>query len=91
MLFVVGQLSAYAKSIHLTWHGYDYGVSLALLPMLLLIGLLAPLVSYRRRDALFMLVPIWNLVVVWRIGSRLARMSRRDWPQRPAEMAHPGT
>jgi hypothetical protein len=52
MLFVVGQLSTYPKSIHLTWHGYDYGVSLALLPMLLLIGLLAPLVSYRRRDAL---------------------------------------
>ena len=67
-MLVVGQLVTYSKSAHLTWHGHDYGVALSLLPMFLLIGLLAPLVSYRRRDSLFMLLPVWNLVVAWRIG-----------------------
>jgi hypothetical protein len=86
VVLVSWQLVMYAKSVHLTWHGYDYGEALSIVPLLLLIGLLAPLVSYRRRDALFLLVPIWNVVVAWRIGSRLTRIACRDWPHRPDEL-----
>lgn len=68
--------------------GYHYGPELALAPGVLLIALLAPLVSYRRIDGLFVLVPIWGLVVVWRIGARLAKLPHRDWPLRPEEIAH---
>jgi hypothetical protein len=51
-----------------------------------LVALLAPLVSYRRRDVGLVLVPLWNLVVVWTIGSRIARLPHRDWPLRPDEL-----
>jgi hypothetical protein len=71
----------------LAWHGYHYGQPLSFVPSVLLIALLAPLVSYRRRDGLFLLVPIWNLLVVWRTGARLSRLSQRDWPLRPDEIA----
>jgi hypothetical protein len=71
----------------LAWHGYHYGQPLSLVPSMLLVALLSPLVSYRRIDALFLLVPIWNLVVVWRIGYRLSKLSQRDWPLRPDETA----
>jgi hypothetical protein len=71
----------------LAWHGYHYGQPLSAVPSVLLISLLAPLVSYRRRDGLFLLVPLWGLVVAWRIGARLTRLSDRDWPLRPDEIA----
>jgi len=58
---------------------------LSFLPLLFLIGVHAPLASYRRRDGLLMLVPICNLVVLWTIGSRLARLPDLDWPPRPGE------
>jgi hypothetical protein len=48
----------------------ENGQPLSFVPSVLLIALLAPLVSYRRRDGLFLLVPVWNLVVVWRTGAR---------------------
>ena len=46
----------------LAWGNFVYGGPLAVLPSVLLIALLAPLVSYRRRDALLLLVPlgIWS-------------------------------
>jgi hypothetical protein len=62
------------------------GGPLAVLPSVLLIALLAPLVSYRRRDVLLLLVPLWNLVVLWTIGSRISRLPYRDWPLRPDEV-----
>ncbi len=71
----------------LAWHGYHYGQPLSLVPSMLLVALLAPLVSYRRIDALFLLVPIWNLVVVWRIGYRLSKLSQRDWPPTGSQSA----
>jgi hypothetical protein len=77
------QLIMHAKASHLTFDGYDYGPLLSILPVLFLVGLLAPLASYRRRDAFLIFVPFYNLVVLWRIGSRLARLPERDWPQRP--------
>lgn len=83
LIIVAWQLATYAKPSHLTFHGFDYGQALASLPIFLLIGVLAPLVSYRRRDALLLLVPIYNLVILWRIGTRLVRLPDRDWPQRP--------
>ncbi len=90
MVAVYSQLQLYAKSTTWAWHGYHYGVILMQLPMFLLVGLLAPLVSYRRRDALLLLLPLWNLVVLCRIGSRLTRMSHRDWPHRPDEPGRAG-
>lgn len=69
----------------LAWGHFVYGGPLAVLPSVLLIALLAPLVSYRRRDVLLLLVPLWNLVVLWTIGSRISRLPYRDWPLRPDE------
>ena len=85
------QLTMYSKASGLTFHGYEYGPLVSFLPVLFLVGLLAPLVSYRRRDALLLLVPIWGLVVLWTIGSRLVRLPDRDWPQRPDEAAMAAT
>jgi hypothetical protein len=71
---------------HLAWDNFAYGGVLAGVPSVLLIALLAPLVSYRRRDVLLLLVPIWGLVVMWTIGSRIAMLPLRDWPLRPDEI-----
>jgi len=87
MIFVTFAASFGSPLYGLAWHGYHYGQPLSIVPSVLLIALLAPLVSYRRRDGLFLLVPVWNLVVVGRIGYRLSKLSQRDWPQRPDEKA----
>ena len=48
---------------------------------------LLPLVSYRRRDWLFIsFVPIWGFVVAARVGWRIANLPNRDWPRRPDEL-----
>jgi hypothetical protein len=70
----------------LAWGQFVYGGVLAVAPSFLLIVLLAPLVSYRRRDVLLALVPIWNVVTIWTIGSRISRLPYRDWPLRPDEI-----
>jgi hypothetical protein len=86
LIIVNWQLVVATYLFQVTIFGHDYGSTLASLPILFLVGLLAPLVSYRRRDALLVIVPIYNLVVLWRIGSRLVRLPDRDWPQRPDEI-----
>ena len=60
------------------WGHFVYGGVLAVVPSALLIALLAPLVSYRRRDVLLLLVPLWNVVMIWTIGSRIATLPQRD-------------
>jgi hypothetical protein len=88
LIIVQFQLTAAAYLFnHVIIFGHDYGTTLASLPILFLVGLLAPVVSYRRRDALLVVVPIFNLILLWRIGARLARLPDRDWPQRPDEIA----
>ena len=59
------------------------GVILAALPGAALVALLAPLVSYRRRDALTVLFffPA-GLRIAWIIGTRLAQLPYRNWPAR---------
>jgi hypothetical protein len=71
----------------LEWHwfgssGLMYGEPLSLLPGVVLVAMLAPLVSYRRRDALTMLFPLRGIRVAWIIGTRLSQLPRRDWPVR---------
>jgi hypothetical protein len=51
---------AVPQILEASWHWFgsvrfDYGVPLSLLPGVLAVGLLAPLVAYRRRDALIVL------------------------------------
>jgi hypothetical protein len=75
--------------VGLAWHGFFYGELLSLVPSMLLVALLAPLVSYRRRDGLILVIPVWNVVVVWRIGYRLAELSQRNWPLRPDDERRP--
>jgi hypothetical protein len=84
--FIVSAMIADSPFRQLAWGHFDYGGLLAVLPSVLLIALLAPLASYRRRDVLFLLVPLWNLVMVWTIGSRISRLPYRDWPLRPDEV-----
>jgi hypothetical protein len=71
----------------LKWHWFGsvwfiYGEPLSLLPGVLLVALLAPLVSYRRRDALTMFFPLRGIRVAWIIGTRLSQLPQRDWPAR---------
>jgi hypothetical protein len=48
-----------------------------------------PRVSYRRRDWLVILaVPIWQWVLAFRVGYRLAFLPYRDWQPRPDEVVH---
>jgi len=74
-------------SLESAWHRSQTGQEIGFLISAGLIAWLAPMVSYRRRDWLFLFVPVWDLVVLYRIGSRLARVEARDWPQRPDEIA----
>jgi hypothetical protein len=84
--FIFSAMIAYSPYRQLSWSHFAYGELLALAPSVLLIALLAPLVSYRRRDVLLVLVPLWNVVMIWTIGSRIARLPYRDWPLRPDEI-----
>ncbi len=44
------------------------------------------LVSYRRRDVVILaLVPVWQVVVAWKVGYRAAYLPLRDWAPRPDE------
>jgi hypothetical protein len=55
-------------------------------PAAILIGHLGPRVSYRRRDWLLIFLPPLAIPVAWRIGCRLTRLDRQDWPHRPDEI-----
>jgi len=76
------------------WHWFGsvwfrFGEPLSLLPGVLAVALLAPLVSYRRRDALSMFVPLAGIRVAWVIGTRLAQLPHRDWPTREGLIPEP--
>ena len=58
--------------------GFDLGGFLSVLPGVAAVALLAPLVGYRRRDALFMIIPVANLYYAWIVGSRAAHLSATD-------------
>ncbi len=45
----------------------------------------APMVSYRRRDAVAWLVPVVGLLLAVRLAWRLAHLPFRDWPPRADE------
>lgn len=59
---------------------FDLGGFLSALPGVAAVALLAPLVGYRRRDALLMFIPVANLCLAWIIGSRAAHLSAIDAP-----------
>jgi hypothetical protein len=81
----------YAARWH--WFGsvwFRFGEPLSLLPGVLAVGLLAPLVSYRRRDALtVLLVPLAGIRVAWVIGTRLGQLPHRNWPTRESLIPEP--
>jgi hypothetical protein len=54
--------------------------------MLVAFALLAPKVSYRRRDWLLLFVPFWNMVVFCTVLWRLSDLSARNWPIRVDEI-----
>ena len=57
------------------------GAILTVLPGAALVALLAPRVSYRRRDALTVIFfPPAGLRIAWIIGTRLAQLPYRTWP-----------
>lgn len=72
-------LGVAAPSTALTWTAgawtLDYGGLLSALPGLASALLLAPLVSYRRRDALMLLIPGWNFYFAWLVGVRVAELA----------------
>ena len=70
------------------WHwplpgALDLGAILGLVPGAVLVAVLGPLVSYRRRDALTMLFfPPAGIRIAWIIGTRLGQLPHRNWPAR---------
>lgn len=58
----------------------------AIFPLyLLFFAAMAPKVSYRRRDAFFLVVPVWGYVFTARVLWRLTALADRPWPHRPEE------
>ena len=75
--------STWPTSTFLAFDGRDLGLVLS---GLLFIPVL-PLVSYRKRDWLFIsFVPFYGFVVAARVGWRLVNLPTRDWPPRPGEV-----
>jgi hypothetical protein len=74
-------LAVAAPSSALTWNSgpwtINYGGMLSALPGLASVLLLAPSVSYRRRDVLMMLIPGWNVYLAWIIGARAGELGAR--------------
>ena len=64
---------------NLTW---DVAGMLAALPGVAAFALLAPLVGYRRRDALLMLVPVVQFYPAWVVGARAVQLRPGDDPRR---------
>jgi hypothetical protein len=73
----------------LTWGILNYGPLLSLLPGMVLVAVLAPRVSYRRRDLFLVPLGWWGAAAVWRMGARLASLPDRWWPPRPGEAPPP--
>lgn len=89
-------LASFAAGDGLAWlaaGGFDIGESarfdlsgdLAVLLLMLGTALAAPLVSYRRRDCLFVLVPLWGVMWYGRVVWRVAYLPYRDWAPRTDE------
>jgi hypothetical protein len=71
----------------MSWHWFGsvwfvYGEPVSLLPGVVLVALLAPLVAYRRRDAVTLFFPLGGVRVAWIIGTRLGQLPHRTWPVR---------
>ncbi|MFD2077553.1 Protein of unknown function [Actinopolymorpha cephalotaxi] len=64
----------------------DSGSGLTALYVLVVYGALGRLVSYRRRDCFFVLIPFWNIFWTLRIAWRIAFLPCRDWKPRPDEL-----
>jgi hypothetical protein len=58
---------------------FDLGLTLAMVPGAVTIWLLAPLVQYRRRDALMTLLPVWNLYITAKICARVVDAAKREF------------
>jgi hypothetical protein len=78
MLLVVWGPPFLAASTHLWTPGSQsnsLGAGIFCLPGLALIALVAPLVGYRRRDWLLILIPLWGLGTTLLFGARLAKLA----------------
>ena len=60
---------------------FDVGQLIAALPSVAAVVLLAPLVGYRRRDAVLMTIPVANIYVAWIVGARAVQLRAGDAPQ----------
>jgi ABC-type proline/glycine betaine transport system permease subunit len=68
---------------------FDVAAMLSALPGVAVFALLAPLVGYRRRDALLMAIPVANIYLAWVAGARVVQLRRGDGPQRWAGLEKP--
>ena len=79
--FVEGAVTAWVRE-HVNRH---LVVQPALPALILVMSFVLPHVSYRRRDALMVLVPVWGLWIVGLAFYRLTGLPFRDWRPRPDE------
>jgi hypothetical protein len=92
LLFVVpGFIDVKIGSQYKTGDGYSrllvydtLGLAARIIPLLLLMPTF-PLVSYRRRDIVLIAVPVYGLILSFKICWRLAYIPYVDWPPRPEQ------
>ena len=54
----------------------------AIFSLIPIFGFLATKVGYRRKDGLFVLVPMYNVIWIMRIAYRIANLPNRGWRER---------
>ncbi len=74
---LVAEVAMYSSSPE-----YQGGITLFI--VLGAIAFLAPKVGYRWFDCLFLFIPIYGVIFLFRISYRVAYLPNRDWPERAA-------
>ena len=57
----------------------------AIFSLIPIFGFLATKVGYRRKDGLFVLVPMYNIIWIMRISYRIANLPNRGWRERETD------
>jgi hypothetical protein len=57
----------------------------AIFSLIPIFGYLATKVGYRRKDGLFVLIPMYNIIWIMRISYRIANLPNRGWRERETD------
>ena len=80
---VIGMyIAAIAMELIMYSNSPTYEGGMAILVILGLLGFMAPKVGYRWFDCFLAIVPIYGIVLIFRIAYRVAFLPQRDWSER---------